>query len=216
MREDHSKHSKKIFASVKVYNKIVDDWVQTSIPQIGDIKQSAYSDDHDGWLICDGRSLSRSLYSDLFEVIGTSFGNDDGTTFKLPDARGRVLGSTGTGAGLTTRSLGASVGAETHTLTVGEMPSHNHGVTDPGHTHSYINNTNDQGVNTLTTQDSAADNVDLSQTTGSSTTGITIQNTGGGGAHNNMQPTIFIGKTFIFAKYRDRETVETITDVYDN
>ena len=138
----------------------------------------------------------------MFSVIGTAFGSGDGTTtFNLPDARGRVLGAIGAGVGLTTRALGDTVGEEDHTLTVGEIPSHSHGITDPGHSHSYTNNTNDQDtVNVLATE-TAADQVDLSVTTGTSTTGITINNVGGGGAHNNMQPTEFIGHVFVFAKY---------------
>ena len=171
--------------------------VKPSFP--GDLKYSAQNNDHNGWLKCDGRSLSRTLYAELFAVIGTSFGNDDANTFKLPDCRGRVIGSIGTGTGLTTRSLGDKVGAETHTLTVGEMPSHNHSITDPGHTHSYVNNTNDQQVSALPGE-TAADQEDLSATTGSSTTGITVNNTGGGGAHNNMQPTIFASNVFIYSR----------------
>jgi microcystin-dependent protein len=81
------------------------------------------------------------------------------------------------------------------------MPSHSHTITDPGHTHSYTNNTNDQGVHTVTTQDTAADQADLGQTTSSSTTGITIDANGGGVAHNNMQPTLFIGNVFVYGTY---------------
>ena len=172
--------------------------VKPSFP--GDLKYSAQNNDHNGWLKCDGRSLSRTLYAELFAVIGTSFGNDDAETFKLPDCRGRVLGSIGTGTGLTARSLGDKVGAETHTLTVGEMPSHSHGITDPGHTHSYVNNTNNQNTDNAFASETAADNADLSATTGSSTTGITVNNTGGGGAHNNMQPTIFISNVFMYSR----------------
>ena len=164
----------------------------------GDLKYSVQSSDHNGWLKCDGRSLNRVLYANLFEVIGTAFGNDDSETFKLPDCRGRVLGTIGSGSGLTARSLGAVVGAETHTLTTGEMPSHSHTITDPGHTHSYTNNTNDQSVAAIVGE-VAADQEDLSATTASATTGITINNAGGGGAHNNMQPTIFISNIFVFA-----------------
>jgi microcystin-dependent protein len=44
-----------------------------------------------GWLICDGSAVSRSTYSDLFSVIGTTYGEGDGsTTFNLPDLRGRI------------------------------------------------------------------------------------------------------------------------------
>ena len=112
----------------------------------------------------------------------------------MPDCRGRVLGTIGSGSGLTARSLGAVVGAETHTY----MPSHSHTITDPGHTHGYTSNTNDQTVAALLGE-IAADQQDLSATTASATTGITINNAGGGGAHNNMQPTIFISNIFVFA-----------------
>jgi microcystin-dependent protein len=124
-----------------------------------------------GWLLCDGSNVSRTTYATLFSVIGTTFGVGDGsTTFTLPDMRGRVPVGYGSGAGLTARSLAATGGEETHTLSVDEIPAH---------THSYVTNTNDQGVHTLTTQASAADDADLSATTGS---------TGGGQAHNVMQP----------------------------
>lgn len=191
----------KICYSLQVFHNTKEKYVYLHPTDIADIKYSCQSNDHSGWMLCDGRSLSRTEYSDLFEAIGTAFGNNDSNTFKLPDARGRVLGAIGTGSGLTPRSLGDTVGTETHTLTSNEMPSHNHTINDPGHTHSYVANTNDQDVNNLTTQETAADNADLGATTGSSNTGITINNTGGGQAHNNMQPTEFIGNVFIFAKY---------------
>lgn len=165
---------------------------------VGDVKMSVFNGDFFGWLKCDGRSLSRATYAVLFAAIGTSFGSADVNSFSLPDCRGRVLGTLGQGAGLTNRNLGASVGAETHTLTTGEMPSHSHTITDPGHTHSYSNNSGDQSVHTLTTQSDAADQVEYNQTTGSNTTGITVNNAGGGGAHNNMQPTLFIGHVYIY------------------
>ena len=165
----------------------------------GDIKYSVQSSDHNGWLKCDGRSLLRTTYPNLFNIIGTSFGSDNATTFKLPDCRGRVIGTLGSGSGLTSRSLGDLVGEERHTMTVNELVTHTHTINDPGHNHSYVNNTNDQNVNTLTTQDSAADNADLSATTGTSTTGITLNTTGNTLPFNVMQPTIFMGNVFIFS-----------------
>lgn len=174
---------------------------------VGDVKMSVYNGDFFGWLKCDGRSLSRTTYAALFAVIGTAFGSVDGNSFSLPDCRGRVLGTLGQGSGLTNRLLGNSVGAETHTLTIGEMPSHNHGITDPGHTHGYVNNVGDQSTDNAFATETAADQVDYNQTTGSSTTGITINNNGGGGAHNNMQPTLFIGHVYIYGGLEIEEPV---------
>ena len=59
---------------------------------VGDYKMSAQTADHDNWFICNGRSISRTDYSDLFAVIGTSFGAGDGsTTFNLPDFRDKTM-----------------------------------------------------------------------------------------------------------------------------
>lgn len=223
---EQTKKISRIYASVKVYKSSQNDWVYLTPSDMGDIKYSCQESDHGCWLLCDGRSISRTEYSDLFEAIGTAFGVGNGsTTFNIPDARGRVLGAIGSGTGLTPRSLGDTVGAETHTLTTGEMPSHNHGVTDPGHNHtitdpghahSYTNNAYDANPAVSATTTDVADNTDVGQTTGSSTTGvtintnttgITINNTGGGGAHNNMQPTEFIGNVFIFAKYLNYNSI---------
>lgn len=88
-----------------------------------------------GWLLCDGSAVSRTTYARLFAVIGTTFGAGDGsTTFNLPDTRGRSVLGAGSGTGLTSRALGATGGAETHTLTEDEMPSHTH--TQDAHTHT--------------------------------------------------------------------------------
>lgn len=71
----------------------------------------------DGWLLCDGRAVSRSTYDDLFAVIGTLHGGGDGVnTFNLPDYRGRFLRGVDDGTGrdpdAATRS-GAAVGGAT-------------------------------------------------------------------------------------------------------
>lgn len=123
-----------------------------------------------GWLACDGSAVSRTTYSALFAIIGTTFGAGDGsTTFNLPDLRGRTPIGSGTGSGLTARTLGATHGAETHVLSTAEMPAH---------THTY---------NSVNTGSGVAAGSGMTGTF-SNTTG----STGGGGAHNNMQPSLVV------------------------
>ena len=71
--------------------------ITTSSNVVGDYKMSAQTADHDNWFICNGREISRTDYSDLFSIIGTSFGAGDGsTTFNLPDFRDKtMLGANG-------------------------------------------------------------------------------------------------------------------------
>jgi microcystin-dependent protein len=182
-----------IYHDLQLYSYGSEDWVYIRPNDVGDIKYSIKNADHYGWLVCDGRSLSRDLYSDLFNIIGTTYGNNDGTTFKLPDCRGRILGAIGTGAGLTARSAGTLLGSETHTLTSAEMPSHTHTSNAVGGTIGLITA---NGFNTAVDVDSSA----VEPNVYAAPAALTINSTGGGGAHNNMQPTAFIGHIFIFAK----------------
>jgi microcystin-dependent protein len=118
------------------------------------------------WLLCNGSAVSRSEYPSLFAAIGTQYGVGDGTTtFNLPDLRGRV--GVGRDASQTEFDvLGETGGAKTHTLTIAEIPSHTHTY---GSGSSLAANGSNHGT--------AFNN-------GSYTSGAT----GGGGAHNNLQP----------------------------
>ena len=77
-----------------------------------------------GWLLCDGSAVSRTTYAKLFEVLGTAYGEGDGsTTFNVPNLQGRfALGASAN------KALGVTGGEETHTLTTAEMPSHRHHI----------------------------------------------------------------------------------------
>jgi microcystin-dependent protein len=193
MKLKHSAKVEAIYHDLQLYSAGSQDWVYIRPNDVGDLKYSIKSSDHYGWLICDGRSLSRETYSELFNIIGTTYGNNDGTTFKLPDCRGRILGAIGTGAGLTARSAGTLLGSETHTLTSAEMPSHTHTSNAVGGTIGLITA---DGNNTATD----VDNSPVEPNVYAAPAALTINATGGGGAHNNMQPTAFIGHIFIFAK----------------
>jgi microcystin-dependent protein len=78
------------------------------------------------WLVCDGSSLLRTDYPDLFDVIDVVYGSADSTHFNIPDLRGRAPIGSGSGTGLTPRTAGDSFGEETHVLTIGELAAHVH------------------------------------------------------------------------------------------
>jgi microcystin-dependent protein len=121
---------------------------------VGEYKWSARSNDFGNWYICDGRSLIIDEYQDLYQVIGTSFGSNDDTSFNLPDMRGRVMGCVGDGSGLTPRVIGSMVGSETHTLNSNEMPSHSHtGTSSSNGTHNHGGSTNTEGAHSHTVND---------------------------------------------------------------
>lgn len=128
-----------------------------------------------GWLLCQGQAISRTTYAQLFSVIGTTYGSGDGkTTFNLPDMRGRVA------VGSDTNSLGMQDGQKSVTLTVEQIPSHNHFSGNPA---------------LLYTDYAAA----ISQTPTASgvnnTKGPTRSNSvGGGQAHSNVQPSLYLNQ----------------------
>lgn len=53
-----------------------------------------------GWLECNGQSVSRTTYADLFSYIGTTYGSLSGSTFNLPDLRGEFIRGWDNGRGL--------------------------------------------------------------------------------------------------------------------
>lgn len=79
-----------------------------------------------GFWNCDGRLLSIAENSALFSILGTTYGGDGVSTFALPDLRGRIPVGQGQGPGLRSVSLGERSGSNTATLTVANMPAHNH------------------------------------------------------------------------------------------
>lgn len=136
-----------------------------------------------GWLECNGQAISRTIYASLFARISTGYGPGDGsTTFNLPDRRGRAAVGIGVANnstnGLITNAtannirIGGTFGAETQTLTVQQIPPH---------THSY-----NAQYRQMYDQDSPISTFDPG--------GVlrTTTSTGGGQAHPNVQPSIFM------------------------
>ena len=154
----------------------------------GTIIMSAATTEPGGWFDCNGRSLVKgaigSTYYDLFLAIGYTYGGS-GANFNIPDMRGRVGVGLGQGAGLSNRPLADISGAEMHTLTEEQMPDHSH-------TNNSTNNlglAKVTGSNTASTNlDSTATEIDLFQ----QPTALSIDSTGGGLPHNNMQPYVVL------------------------
>ena len=167
----------------------------TVVLQTGDVKFFAGPEASlaTGWLSCTGAPVSRSTFSDLFAMIGTTWGAGDGTTtFNLPDLRGRapvgadamggaaanVLTSTSIG---TSATLGVRAGSQ-------QAPAHTHTTTvvDPGHTHTLNVIIGETGTNALSPE---GGNYINNGPIPSATTGISVNvATAGSGTTLNVQP----------------------------
>lgn len=166
--------------------------LQTEGNPVGSIMQYAGEEAPDGYLLCDGTAVSRTLYAKLFAVIGTTYGAGNGSsTFNLPDLQGRVpVGQKDSNPYF--GSIGVNGGKETVSLAVSEIPAHTHGLGDDSHSANVFN----WGIGgTVWINGTTA-------TAGSSSSGnplYTNQNewnktksTGEGEPHNNIQPYLVV------------------------
>lgn len=162
------------------------------------------------WVWADGAVYAAATYpiaSGHIDAAWKTFAgaSDPGAgNFRVPDLRGLVAAGLdqmpgGARANRMTRAVAITIagktGEETHIVTVAEMPAHAHGVNDPTHRHSLAGGV--RGSGPYQQVDTGLDYNYMEGATdpgsiGYSATGISIQNNGGGGAHENVQPTVFV------------------------
>lgn len=143
-----------------------------------------------GWVICDGRTLTTTSFTDLFNSIGYSYGGS-GSSFNVPDLRGRATsgmddyGGAVSAVGPANRVtdaqadvLGGVFGTETHTLTEAELPSHTHAF-DDGY---FATGTGGPYTGETTAGTTAANTF--------ATRSATTLTAGSGDPHNNVQPSM--------------------------
>jgi microcystin-dependent protein len=164
-----------------------------SEPFIGQIMMVGFSFAPRGWANCDGQLLPIAQHQELYALLGTTYGGDGRTTFALPDLRGRVPIHVGTGPGLTQRKEGQKSGVERVTLHTTQMPAHNHAATAETTINAHKGDANqtspDNHVLAETGEDTYSDEApDGALNVQASATTVTVDNAGGGQAHENMQP----------------------------
>ena len=140
-----------------------------------------------GWAVCNGGpevGLSTITYSTLFSIIGYTFGGS-GEYFKLPNMVDKFVAGAGSAY-----SVGATGGENSVVLNDTQIPSHNHTLTDDGHFH-YSNDAGiagNYGGYGSGSGGGGLGGIGSRQLTDTRTTGITIDNAGGGLGHENRPP----------------------------
>ena len=146
-------------------------YISRALVPTGTVLAFAGSSAPSGFLLCDGRAVSRTTYTSLFSVIGTTYGSGDGsTTFNLPDMRGRVA------VGSDANSPGAQCGETAHKLGISEIPSHSHPYS------AYLYSTGAENGRINSQEGAGVKWADPTNT----------RNSGGGDNHNNMQPSLYL------------------------
>jgi microcystin-dependent protein len=146
-------------------------------PFMGEIKIISWNFPPKGWAFCNGQFLPINQNQALFSLFGTMYGGNGQTTFALPDFRGRAPIHVGNGF-----VQGQKAGQEAHTVTLSEMPQHNHIAS------ASSNATPNAGSPVGNFLCANAGNLYGTFANVTAMAGTSVTNTGGSQPHNNLQP----------------------------
>ncbi len=158
-------------------------------PYVGEIRMFGGNFAPNGWMFCAGQLLPISENETLFTLIGTTYGGDGQNTFGLPDLRGRLPIHQGGGF-----ILAETGGAETITLTVSQIPVHNHPAgcnTNPGNSASPANSVPADNTTALAYVPTIPPQANMNV--------AAVGLTGGNQPHSNIQP--FLCVSFIISLF---------------
>jgi microcystin-dependent protein len=159
-------------------------------PFLGEIRMAAFDYAPTGWALCNGQLLTIAENQPLFALIGITYGGDGKTTFALPDLQGRIAFDQGTNIFGDSVVNGVTGGVETVTLTVEEIPAHNHTLAVDSALGNKI------GPSLGMWAGSALDQYSSAQPT-TPMSPLALKPAGGGEAHDNMPPYLVVN--FIIA-----------------
>lgn len=153
-----------------------------SEPFLGEIRLLGFDFAPRGWARCNGQLLLIADHQSLYLLLGTTYGGDGRTNFALPNLSGRVPMHEGTNGTGPQRALGHHGGQEAHTLTMEEMPRHDHAVFGTSNT---VGETI-PATNLLPGQNAGSPYAAAAVANG--TMGQSLSLAGTNTAHQNMQP----------------------------
>jgi microcystin-dependent protein len=160
-----------------------------SSPYVGEIRMFAGNFAPVGWALCDGQLLAISENETLFNLIGTTYGGDGENTFGLPDLQGRFPAHQGN-----SYVIGQSAGVESVTLTLNQMPAHNHAAVCSA---GGGNVASPSGAYWST--DPQGNTAAYNEADGSAMAGTALALAGSGQPHDNRQP--YLGMNFIISLF---------------